>query len=93
MSEYGNVNGPSCSYVSLSNYNGVQRNPTSVNMPYVPATNVVGRYIVPDYSTIGYNALTHGSSASCGGYFDITGAYGKGAENCNTQFMQRACNQ
>ena len=27
------------------------------------------------------------------GYFDITDAYGKGAANCNTQFIQRMCNQ
>ena len=87
------VNGQSCSYVSLSNYNGVQRNARSMGMPHVPATTVAGRYVVPDFATIGYNALTHGDTPSCSGYFDITNAYGKGAESCNTQFMMRACNQ
>ena len=87
------VSGPSCSYVSLSNYNGVQRNARSVGMPHVPASTVSGFYVVPQYGTIGYNALTHGDSPSCAGYFDITNAYGKGAENCSTEFKQRMCNQ
>ena len=89
------VNGPSCSYVSLSNYNGAQRNARSMGMPHVPATTVSGRYVVPDFATIGYNALTHGHSEtpSWSGYFDIKTAYGPGAESCNTQFMMRACNQ
>jgi hypothetical protein len=91
--EYSTVNGPSCSYVSLANYNGVQRNPQSVGMPYVPATTVSGFYITPNYDTIGYNALTHGDSPSCAGYFNIEGAYGKNAANCNTQYTQRLCNQ
>ena len=91
--EYSTVNGPACAYVSLSNYNGVQRNARSVGMPYVPATTVSGVQVIPEYSTIGYNALTHGDNPSCAGYFSIVGAYGKGAENCNTQYMQRMCNQ
>lgn len=91
--EYSTVNGPSCSYVSLANYNGVQRNPQSVGMPYVSATTVSGVQIVPDYATIGYNALTHGDAPSCAGYFSIEGAYGKNAANCNTAYMQRLCNQ
>jgi len=91
--EYSTVNGPSCSYVSLANYNGVQRNPQSVGMPYVPATTVSGVNIVPNYDTIGYNALTHGDAPSCAGYFSIEGAYGSNAANCNTQYMQRLCNQ
>lgn len=89
------VSGASCSYASLNNYNsgGRKKNTGNVGMPSVPATNVVGSYIVPEYGMIGYNALTHGNGPSCAGYFDITDAYGKGAANCNTQFMQRMCNQ
>lgn len=97
MSSYDNnqssVNGPSCAYVSLSNYNGVQKMPRAMGTPVVPATTVKGVYVVPDYGTIGYSALTHGTGPSCAGYFDITSAYGKGAENCNTQFMQRMCDK
>ena len=83
---------PSCSYVSLSGYNGRGKN--SMGSPHVPPTNVTGVYVVPSYGMIGYDALSHGSAGpSCAGYFSITDAYGKGAENCNTQFVQRLANQ
>lgn len=87
------VNSPACCYASLAGYNGAARNPRNMGMPYVPPTTVAGSYVVPAFGTIGYNALTHGDTPSCAGYFDITSAYGKGAENCNTQYMQRMCNQ
>jgi hypothetical protein len=87
------VNGPSCDYVSLSKYNsssaGTLGNPT-----YMKASDVVGHYVVPNYSSIGYNALTHGNtSPSCSGYFSINSAYGPNAANCNTQYMNSPCNQ
>ena len=99
MSTYGNtsntVNGPSCSYVSLANYNGVPpaNDRGGMGAPHVPATTVSGLYVVPEYGTIGYSALTHGEAPSCAGYFNIESAYGKGAANCNTQYMQRMCNR
>ena len=87
------VNGTSCDYVSLANYNsssaGTLGNPT-----YMHATDVVGHYVVPNYSAIGYNALTHGGATpSCSGYFNIASAYGANAGNCNTQYMNSSCNQ
>jgi len=86
-------NGNSCDYVSLSKYNsssaGTLGNPT-----YMNASDVAGHYVVPSYSAIGYNALTHGAtSPSCSGYFNITGAYGANASKCNTQYMNSPCNQ
>jgi hypothetical protein len=85
------VSGTSNSYASLNNYNsgGRKKNSGMVGMPTVQATNVIGSYIVPDFGMIGYNALTHGTGPTGNGYFDITDAYGKGAANCNTQYMQR----
>ena len=86
------VNGTSCDYVSLENYNsssaGTLGNPT-----YMNATDVVGHYVVPSYSAIGYNALTHGSNMpSCSGYFNISSAYGANAANCGTQYINSSCN-
>jgi len=87
------VNGTSCDYVSLANYNsssaGTLGNPT-----YMHATDVVGHYVVPNYGSIGYNALSHGNTTpSCSGYFNITSAYGANAGDCNTQYINSSCNQ
>ena len=81
---------PACAYASLQNYNKNTRG--GMGHPTVPATNVSGTYIVPNYGTIGYSALTHGDVPSCAGYFNIQGAYGKNAKNCSTQFKTRSCN-
>ena len=85
------VNGPSCAYSSLSNYNSSSKR--AMGHPQVSPTTVQGMYIVPDYAMIGYNALTHGDTPSCAGYFTINGAYGKNANNCSTKYMKRLCNQ
>ena len=90
------VNGPACSYASLQNYNGINGSGNygkgNVGQPIVPPTTVLGTYIVPNFGGISYDALTHGSAPGCAGYFNIVGAYGKDAANCNTQFSQRLCN-
>ena len=82
------VNGPACAYNTLGRYNGSSKG--GVGHPQVAPTTVSGSYIVPDYGSIGYNALT-GSGQSCSGYPSIQGAYGKGANNCNTKYMARLC--
>ena len=83
------TNGVYGSYNLLSNYNGV---PTgALGSPYVPPTTVTGSYIVPCYSPITYDSLTHGSVPTYAGYFDITQAYGPSANNCNTKYVQRLC--
>jgi hypothetical protein len=88
------VNGSSCSYTNLQNYNSSTAG--SLGHPAersVRATTVSGNYVVPNYSAIGYNALTHGEQGSCSGYFNITSAYGANANNCNTQYSNSPCNQ
>jgi hypothetical protein len=86
------VNAPACSYASLGNYNGYTRR--GIGHPQVIPTTVTGVNIVPDFgSGFGYNALTHGSAPSCAGYFDIQSAYGKTANKCNTQYVNRLCNK
>ena len=107
MSSYNNtsnsVNSPACIYTTLQNYNGYDtpmKNNGMMDMPYVDPTTVVGKYVVPMYSTITYDALTGGEGPSCGGYFNIAKAYGSdgGSNNpngpfqCGTKFGERMCN-
>ena len=90
MSE--SVKGSSCSYVSLSNYNS--SSPGTLGSPEANRNTVTGSYVVPNYSAIGYGALTHDASTpSCSGYFSVTSAYGEGANNCQTQYSNVPCNQ
>lgn len=84
------VNGPSCSYATLDSYNGSRKG--ALGHPQVSPTTVVGTYIVPQYDAIGYNALVKGGP-SCAGYPNIKQAYGDNANNCNTKYMSRLCNQ
>jgi len=79
----------SCSYTNLSNYN--VKSPGTLGTPAVPPSVVSGYYVVPQYGSIGYDALTHGTGPSCTGYFNITDGYGPNAGNCNTQYMQSPC--
>lgn len=84
-----------CSYVSLSNYNG----PKNMSKNFYGSSGVpsTAKVVIPEYGTYGYTTLTHGlpeqQGGSCGNYFDLTRAYGRGAENCSTASMQRMCNQ
>ena len=86
------VHNSSCSYVNLQNYNSQAAG--TLGKPAVSrnASAVSGYYVVPNYSAIGYNALTHGQQQpSCSGYFDITSAYGAGASQCDQQYSNRTC--
>ena len=86
------VNGNSCNYVTLTDYNS--SSPGMLGQPAVPATTVTGHYVVPDYKPITYDALTHGDGNhyGCSGYFNVTKGYGADAANCNTQYSQSTCN-
>ena len=104
MNSYDNVsnqvNSPSSMYTTLYNYNGYN-NPHIVSMQqkHVIPTTISGKYVVPLYEPIGYDALTGGSGPTCGGYFNISKAYGydggDGSLNpfkCGTRFGERLCN-
>lgn len=90
------VSAPAGAYAVLRNYNGVgghgNYGGSSLGSPYVPPTTVEGVYIVPSYSPITYDALTHGHAPSYAGYFSISDGYGSGASNCDTKYLQRLCN-
>lgn len=96
------VNAPPCKYTTLQNYNGFD-NPSihngNMDQPdFSPPTNVIGKYIVPLYEPISYDALTGGKNPSCGGYFNIS-SYGHDGGNgttnpfkCGTMFAERLAN-
>ncbi len=73
------------SYTNLSNYNTNYRG--MVNAPTLSSGAVE---IVPEFSTFGYNSLTHGIP-TCSGYFNLQGAYGLAADDYSTRFVQRLC--
>lgn len=86
------VNGSSCSYTSLSNYNSSA--PGTLGSPAVKRSSVSGSYVVPNYSAIGYDALTHNNAPpSCNGYFNISNAYGADAGSGKTNYRMSPCNQ
>jgi hypothetical protein len=80
------VSGSSCSYNTLGHYYG--GNSTMAPLPARVTKNV---YVTPDYSAIGYNALTHGQKGGCGSHFNIQNAY-PGNGNCSTSYTTRLCN-
>lgn len=79
--------GAACTYASLCNYNN------GGQMAPIPSSTrgAVGKYIVPAFNAIGYDALTHGGQGSCGGYFNIEGAYGANASQCNQKYVTSLC--
>ena len=79
-----------CNFATLSTYNQLG-NPAMISNPSIPLTTGVGYTVVPAYSAIGYDALTHGGHGSCSGFFNITQAYGSNANNCQTQYIKRLC--
>lgn len=94
MSEYNNsaVGSSSCAYSTLSTYNSSHAGLMGAP-PYAAPVNTTGAYLVPAYAVAGYNALQHGDTQpSCSGFFNITNAYGKGANNCSTNYVQSLCN-
>lgn len=74
-----------CSYQTLCSYN------SNSAMAPVAQSQPVGFQVVPAYGAISNDALTHGGASSCNGYFTIGGAYGKNANKCNQQYVNRAC--
>lgn len=85
--EYNNSTSGSagCTYAHLGNYSA----PYSMNV--APQGKVFsGQYIVPQWNPISYDSLT-APVGSCNGYYDITGAYGKNAGNCQTTYRTSLC--
>ena len=106
MSSYNNtsnsVNSPACTYTTLQNYNGYDtpmKNNGMMDQPPVEPTTVLGKYIVPMYEPISYDALSGGDGPSCGGYYNISRAYGHDGGNgslnpfkCGTRYAERLAN-
>ena len=97
--EYTNTVGPAgttMSYTHLEKYNpptNALGNNGNTGSPFVGPNNSQGPYyIVPNFSAVTYDALTHGLTPTVG-YFNITSAYGAGAGSCNTQYKLRMIDQ
>ncbi|MEX0598054.1 MAG: hypothetical protein WD512_16315 [Candidatus Paceibacterota bacterium] len=89
----GLVGPASNTYTTLGGYNSC----TGAIRAPVPMTSVSGYYIVPSYSSPGYDTLMHGSDNCSTGanYFQIGKAYGNGGNACggcnNTKYMVSMC--
>jgi hypothetical protein len=75
-------------YQKLSTYNGIQ-NANATGSSYGKATSVSNVMIIPQFGNPGNYAISDSTETSCSGYRNITEAYGKNADNCNTKFVQR----
>jgi hypothetical protein len=91
MAEYNNSSvGSACNFATLGNYNS--NGQLAVPVPHT-THGTSGAYVVPVFGAgLGYDALTHGNNVgSCSGFFNITKAYGAGAQNCNPQYQKSLC--
>ena len=92
MSEYSNQSSSgTCSYATLSSYNGKQQGTMETPPPTGSSQYTSGLYVVPMYSAISYDSLTHGNTG-CSNMLSITDAYGADANKCNQKYEKRKCN-
>jgi hypothetical protein len=82
------VGGSGCAYKNLGCYNGANGAMAALR-PGVTS----GVFVTPNYSSIGYNALTHGTAPECCSrpHFNIVDAYGTGSGSCCTSYTTRLC--
>lgn len=91
----------SCNHATLSTYNNTSCGSIRAGCgpPIQSKSDSPGFYVVPNYHVSGYDALTHGGNKgdnnncndSANGFFNITQAYGKNAQNCNQQYHNSPC--
>lgn len=79
-------------YATLGGYNSC----SAGIRPPIPMTTVTGYYVVPGYSSPGYDTFSHGVDGCASGrnYFQIGKAYGNGGNGCggcNTKYMVSLC--
>ena len=84
------VNGSSCAYAKLSNYNNGSK---ILNMPKAPLRvgQLANSYVIPSYDLPGYNALVHVAGGACGSYPPIGPAYKSDDGSCKTTYKNMAC--
>jgi hypothetical protein len=83
-SEYSGVvvSGKPSGYSSLGCYYGQCMAPPKPNP---------NSQIIPNYSTIGYDALTKGGVGNKKSYYNVNDAYGPGSSSCATTYSTRLC--
>jgi len=84
------VNGSSCAYAKLSNYNNGSK---ILNLAYAPLRvgQVPNSYVIPSFDLPGYNSLVHVTGGACGGYPPIGPAYKSDDGSCKTTYKNMAC--
>jgi len=84
------VNGPSCSYVTLSRYNK-EKDSQHNDSGATGATGATGASdpTTPQYGEPGYKVLTHGNSG-CSGYPKVSDAY-RSNGNCSFDYSGGHC--
>ena len=75
------------SYAQLSSYN---KGMNGMAPPLMSGT-VSGKMVVPQYSSPGYNILTHGNTGGSS-YPTVMGAYGQNSGQCMQKYVVKKCN-
>ena len=86
-SEYaGNNNGSACSFATLQTYNMTA--PGQMGAPPMSRNQLKtsGTFLVPEYGAPSY--VNFGGKGNCSGFLNITDAYGKNADKCNTRYRK-----
>lgn len=86
----------SCVYNTLGNYNSSEsaskmKHHRGIHAPVPAGTPSMRTQVIPVYSGLGYDALTHGDRCECGGHHTIQNAYPEFAKNNCTKFTRRLC--
>ena len=84
------VNGSSCAYAKMSNYNNGAKF-LGIPNPPLRGGQVANTYVVPSFDLPGYNALVHVAGGACGGYPPIGPAYKSEDGTCKTTYKNMAC--
>lgn len=82
--------GSFCSpYAQLGTYNSGYQ---GIRPPIAYSTSTSGYYVVPAYTSPGYDTLQHGQTNTCPStYFSIVPAYGADANVCSTRYQTNIC--
>jgi hypothetical protein len=85
-----------CVYNTLDHYNSSETSSKmrgmGIQAPVPAGTPSMKTQVVPVYSGLGYETLTHGGKCECGGHHNIVNAYPYYKNNqCNMQYVRRLC--
>ena len=89
--EYSGSSSNASAYSTLGSYNSSCYG-SNVMAPVPSQAPSMAIQIVPNYSSAGYDTLTHGNAESCGnGFFNLSNAYPAASAGKCTSFAARLC--